>query len=260
MNKLKIATWNVNSLKVRLPQVLEWLDKTKCDVLALQELKLENHAFPLEAFTSLGFNCIFNGQKTYNGVAIISKEPLTEVCSDIPNYAIDIQKRVISATLNGIRIICVYVVNGASLDSEKYKYKLEWLKELNYYLTNTLKKYPNLVVLGDFNIAPEPQDVYGEEGLKEQILCSTGEREAWHKLLENGLHDSFRVIHPTATTYTWWDYRNFAFKRNQGFRIDHILVSSPLLPHLENCSIDLEPRKHERPSDHAPLILEVNLN
>lgn len=253
---MQIATWNVNSLKVRLPQVLDWLQGNGCDTLALQELKLDNQLFPVEAFTEIGYNCVFNGQKTYNGVAIISKHPIEDVIYDIPNYT-DIQKRVISATINGTRLICVYVVNGESIDSDKFKYKLQWLEHLYNFVKTSLALYNKVAVLGDFNIAPQDKDVYDPEKLLEQVLCSTPEREKWQQLLELGLHDSFRIFNQDSGQYSWWDYRNFAFRRKNGLRIDHILVNDDLKADSINCNIDISPRKNERPSDHAPVMLHV---
>lgn len=256
-NNLKIATWNVNSIKVRLPQVLNWLKDTNCDILALQELKVEDTATYLEEFNKLGYNCIFNSQKTYNGVAIISKHDFSDVTYDIPNYLIDKQKRVISALIQGIRIICVYVVNGESLESSKFIYKLEWLRELTLYLDQVLATHSPVIVLGDFNIAPDAIDVHNQDALGEQILCSTPEKEAWHRILNLGLQDAYRILYPNTKTFTWWDYRNFSFRRNRGYRIDHVLISNSLTPRLKDCYIDIEARKHERPSDHAPVIMEL---
>jgi exodeoxyribonuclease-3 len=253
---MQIATWNVNSLKVRLPQVLEWMQNTNCDVLALQELKLDNPFFPIEAFTEIGYNCAFNGQKTYNGVAIISKHPIEEVVFDIPDYN-DIQKRVISATINGIRLICAYVVNGESVGSDKYNYKLLWLEQLYQFVKSSLLIHDKLALLGDFNIAPHDIDVYDPEAWREKVLCSTPEREKLQQLMELGLYDSFRIFNHEGNQYTWWDYRNFAFRRKLGLRIDHILISEALKAEAKNCTIDIMPRKNERPSDHAPVILYI---
>ncbi|MCC2625581.1 MAG: xth [Burkholderiales bacterium] len=253
---MQIATWNVNSLKVRLPQVLDWLQTSNCDVLALQELKLDNPFFPLEEFASLGYNCAFNGQKTYNGVAIISKHEIKEIIHDMPGY-IDIQKRVISATINGIRVICVYVVNGESVGSEKYQYKMLWLEQLHEFVKTSLITHDKLAVLGDFNIAPHDVDVYDPEAWHEKVLCSTPEREKLQQLLNLGLHDSFRIFNQEEKQYTWWDYRNFAFRRKMGLRIDHILISDKLKADAVNCMIDTDPRKNERPSDHTPVILHI---
>lgn len=254
---MQIATWNVNSLKVRLPQVLEWLQNTSCDVLTLQELKLDNPFFPIDAFTELGYHCAFNGQKTYNGVAIISKHPIEDVVYDIPEYA-DIQKRVISATVNGIRIICVYVVNGESIDSAKYEYKMLWLEQLHRFIKLSLATHDKLAVLGDFNIAPHDIDVYDPEAWEGKVLCSAPEREKLQQLLSLGLHDSFRLFNTDGGQYSWWDYRNFAFRRKLGLRIDHILINDALKSNVTNCVIDTNPRKNERPSDHTPVILHLN--
>jgi exodeoxyribonuclease-3 len=255
---MQIATWNVNSLKVRLPQVLDWLENTNCDVLALQELKLENNNFPLAAFSELGYECVFNGQKTYNGVAIISKLPITDVCYDMPNY-LDEQKRVIAATINGIKVVCVYVVNGESVTSAKFDYKISWLTALQQYISNILIKHNKLVLLGDFNIAPHDIDVYDPLSWQGQVLCSTAEREFFNQLLNLGLHDGFRLFNQQPGQYSWWDYRNLAFRRKQGLRIDHVLLTNELKQVASSCVIDIEPRKSERPSDHAPVIVTLDL-
>ena len=253
---MRIATWNVNSLKVRLPQVIEWLQQTECDVLTLQELKLDNANFPAAAFAEIGYNYVFNGQKTYNGVAIIAKQPIIEVVYDIPLFD-DVQKRVISATINGIRVICVYVVNGESIASDKYQYKLAWLQQLENYVKDSLTKHQDIALLGDFNIAPDDIDMYDPIAWKDQVLCSVPERAAWTRLIDLGLHDSFRLFNQEERQYTWWDYRNFAFRRKMGLRIDHILVSNSLKQKISACVIDVNPRKNERPSDHTPLVLTI---
>jgi exodeoxyribonuclease-3 len=253
---MQIATWNVNSLKVRLPQVIEWLQTSNCDVLALQELKQDNDNFPLKELGELGFHCAFNGQKTYNGVALISKHPIHDITMDIPNYS-DIQKRVISATINNIRIICAYVVNGESIGSDKYSYKLEWLNQFHNYIGTTLENNEKLVVLGDFNIAPNDIDVYDPAAFAEQILCSAPERAAWNNLIALGLHDGFRLFNQEPRQYSWWDYRNFAFKRKLGLRIDHILISEEVRQLALKCEIDITPRKNERPSDHTPVVITL---
>lgn len=255
---MKIATWNVNSLKVRLPQVLDWLNQTNCDVLAMQELKMENTNFPEDEFKQLGYHCAFNGQKTYNGVAIVSKQPITDVIMDMPKFA-DHQKRVITATIDGIRIICVYVVNGESIDSEKFVYKLGYLQELKNFTQEQLALHKNLVVLGDFNIAPADIDVHDPQKWYEQVLCSNVERQWFNQFIDLGLSDSFRIFNQEANQYSWWDYRSFAFRRKMGLRIDHILISKKLQTNVTACSIDINPRKNERPSDHTPVILELNL-
>lgn len=253
---VQIATWNVNSLKVRLDQVIDWLQTSSCDVLALQELKLENQCFPSQQLSDLGYYISYNGQKTYNGVAFISKYPITEVIFDIPNYE-DVQKRVISATINGIRVICVYVVNGQEVGSLKYDYKLIWLKHLTDYIQSTLKKNSKLIVLGDFNIAPSDIDVYDPLLFEGKILCTDAERQAFRAILDLGLYDAFRLFNQEPREYTWWDYRAFAFRRKLGLRIDHLLVSQAVRQMALNCVIDKNPRKNERPSDHAPVILRL---
>ena len=253
---MKIATWNVNSIKVRLEHVLDWLQQTSCDVLALQELKLDNvnNAKLVQQFANIGYNYVYNGQKTYNGVALLSKYPMSDIVCDIPNYA-DEQKRVIAVTINGIRIICAYFVNGESLDSPKYQYKLEWLENLQRYISAELKLYDKLVLLGDYNIAPEARDTYAPIMWEGQVLCSENERLAYWKLVSLGLVDSFRHFNQEDKQFTWWDYRNMAFRRKQGLRIDHILITPALLSIANSCMIDIEPRKLERPSDHAPVVL-----
>lgn len=253
---MKIATWNVNSLKVRLPQVLDWLKYSQCDVLALQELKIDNDKFPKEEFNSHGYYFAFNGQKTYNGVAIISKFPMDQIEHDIPGFE-DPQKRVISATINGVRVVCVYVVNGESVTSDKFTYKMTWLDKLYSFLRKEIEVNSKLVVLGDFNVAPKDIDVYNPIAWQNQVLCSIPEREGFDKLLSLGLVDSFRVVNSDSGAYTWWDYRSFAFKRKMGLRIDHILVTKTLVSEIINCEIDTMPRKHERPSDHTPVILTL---
>jgi exodeoxyribonuclease-3 len=253
---MQIATWNVNSLKVRLPQVLAWLQTNNCDILAIQELKQDNADFPQEAFRNLGYYCAFNGQKTYNGVAIVAKYPLTDIVYDIPNFA-DHQKRVIAATVNKLRIICAYVVNGEDLTSDKYQYKLNWLLALTNYIKDALNNNEHLMVLGDFNIAPEDSDVHNPQLGQNQILCSPQERKAWQEIINLGLYDSFRIFNSQAGEFTWWDYRNFAFKRKMGLRIDHILINKNLSNLATDCKIDVNPRKNERPSDHAPVILQL---
>lgn len=255
---MKIATWNVNSLKVRLPHVIEWLQQTGCDVLGLQELKMDNDANAklIAEFTAIGYNYVYNGQKTYNGVALISKSPLENVVLDIPNYD-DVQKRVIAATINGVRVICAYFVNGESLESAKYQYKLQWLAQLTQYVAREIQIYSELVLLGDYNIAPEVRDTYDANIWEDGVLCSEPERDAFNRLLALGLTDSFRHFNQEDRQYTWWDYRNMAFRRKQGLRIDHLLVTDDLLARTESCVIDTAPRKLERPSDHTPVILYI---
>jgi exodeoxyribonuclease III len=259
LTSFKLATWNVNSLTVRLPHVLDWLKENPIDVLCLQETKQEDIKFPYEALKSAGYNAVHNGQKTYNGVAILSPHEITDVVYDIAGFE-DVQKRVISATINGIRVICVYVVNGQAVDSEKYAYKIRWLEALNNWVVEELKKYPNLVILGDYNIAPDDRDCHDPEAWEGQVLVSPRERDAFEALLMLGLHDSFRLFETNGGHYSWWDYRMMGFRRNHGLRIDHILVSDALKDKCVSCVIDKAPRKLERPSDHTPVILELNTN
>lgn len=254
---LKIASWNVNSLKVRLEQVLEWMESSQTDVLALQETKMRDEEFPKEAFTQRGYHIAFSGQKTYNGVAIISRMPITEVLTDVPGLE-DPQRRILGASVAGVRIINLYVPNGSELASDKYTYKLNWLKKITSFLHQQLALYPHLVVLGDFNIAPEDQDVFDPTLCEGQILVSPAERQAFTTLLELGLHDSFRQFEQEEKTFSWWDYRAAAFRRNRGFRIDLVLLSTMLKEACMKSVIDKAPRKSERPSDHVPVWVELN--
>ena len=253
---MKLATWNVNSLNVRLPHVLDWLRDNPIDVLCLQETKQEDIKFPYDDLKAAGYLAAHNGQKTYNGVAILSRHAMTDVEHGIAGFD-DEQKRVISATINGLRVVCVYIVNGQAVDSEKYEYKMRWLEALTYWLAGQLKQYPNLVLLGDYNIAPEDRDCHDPAAWIGQILVSPREREAFEKLTQLGLHDSFRLFEQPEKSFTWWDYRMMGFRRNFGMRIDHILVSDALKEKCESCIIDKSPRKLERPSDHTPIILTL---
>jgi exodeoxyribonuclease-3 len=253
---VKLATWNVNSLNVRLPHVLDWLKDNPIDVLCLQETKQEDSKFPYDTLLEAGYKSIHSGQKTYNGVAILSKHDMSDIEHGIAGFD-DEQKRVISATINGVRVVCVYIVNGQAVDSEKYEYKMRWLQALNSWLTGELHKYPKLVLLGDYNIAPEDRDCHDPEAWQGQILVSPKEREAFQKLLALGLHDSFRLFEQTEKSFSWWDYRMMGFRRNFGMRIDHILVSDALQDKCLSCVIDKAPRKLERPSDHTPVLLEL---
>lgn len=253
---MKLATWNVNSLTVRLPHVLDWLAANQPDVLCLQETKQEDSKFPYAALQEAGFNAVHNGQKTYNGVAIISPHPLQDVHVDLPNFA-DEQKRIIAATIQGVRVICAYVVNGQALDSDKYQYKLNWLAALQSWVTDELKQHEKLALLGDYNIAPDDRDCHDPAAWEGQVLVSQPEREAFERLLALGLHDSFRLFNDEAGQFSWWDYRMAAFRRNMGMRIDHILVSDALKPLCDSCVIDKAPRKLERPSDHTPVMLTL---
>jgi exodeoxyribonuclease III len=252
---MRIATWNVNSLKVRLPQVLDWLARHRPDALCLQELKLEDAKFPLAEIQAAGYSAAFSGQKTYNGVAILSREPPTGISCGIGGFS-DEQRRVISADVGGIRLVCAYVPNGQSIDSEKYQYKLKWLSAFSGWLNQELTLHSRLAVLGDFNIAPEDRDVHDPKAWEGQVLVSPPERDAFRGLIGLGFRDSFRLFEQPEKSYTWWDYRMNGFKRNLGLRIDHILLNARLM--CANCSIDLEPRRNQRPSDHAPVLAEVN--
>lgn len=255
---MKIVTWNVNSLKVRLPQVIDWLMANQPDVLCLQETKLQDENFPIAEIAAAGYQAAYAGQKTYNGVALLSKQTGGEVVSAIPTLD-DHQKRVLAATYGDMRVICIYIPNGENVESEKYQYKLKWLAALNLWLQDELRKHPKLVLLGDFNIAPEERDVHDPELWRGQVLFSQPEREAFHKLLNLGLADSFRLFEQPEKSYTWWDYRMMAFRRNMGLRIDHILVSEALVPNCTACSIDRTLRKLERPSDHVPVVADIKI-
>lgn len=255
---MKIASWNVNSLNVRLPHVLEWLKLFQPDVLVLQETKQEDSKFPQADIEAAGYHVAFDGQKTYNGVAILSKTEMTDVQKGIPEFA-DEQKRVIAATINGVRIIDLYVVNGQALGSEKYDYKLRWFEALHAWVQDELTRYPKLVVLGDFNIAPDDRDVHDPLVWNEDsILTSTQERAALQRLLGLGLHDSFRLHSDEAGIFSWWDYRMAGFRRNLGLRIDLVLISDALKSQSIAVGIEREPRTWERPSDHAPVWVEIN--
>ena len=253
---MKLATWNVNSLKVRLPQVLEWLASRQPDIVCLQETKLEDKAFPRAELESAGYLAAFAGQKTYNGVAILSRLPLGEVSVGIPGLA-DEQQRLIAATVAGVRVVCGYFPNGQSVGSEKYAYKLRWIEALTAWLRAEIERHPRLALLGDYNIAPEARDVHDPKAWEGQVLFSEPERAAFRRLLELGLKDAFRLFEQPEKIYTWWDYRMMAFRRNMGLRIDHILLSSGLAGECTACTVDKEARKAERPSDHAPVIAEL---
>ena len=252
---MRIATWNVNSLKVRLPQVLEWLGRHQPEVLCLQETKTEDHNFPVAEIEAAGYRSAFAGQKTYNGVALLSREPLADVATGIPGFA-DEQKRLISGSLGGVRVVCGYFPNGQSLDSDKYRYKLAWLAALHAWLGGELARNQQLALLGDFNIAPEPRDVHPD--VKDcEVLISDEVRARFRDLLALGLADSFRLFEQPERSFSWWDYRMMAFRRNLGLRIDHILLSPSLAQRCMAASIDREARKAEKPSDHAPVITEL---
>jgi exodeoxyribonuclease-3 len=255
---MKIATWNVNSMKVRLPHVLEWLDANGPDVLVLQEIKQVTEAFPAEALRDAGYESLASGQKTYNGVAIICKTAATDAVFDLPGFD-DPQRRVLAASVDGVRIIDLYVPNGQAVGSEKYDYKLGWLAALRDFLQDQLAQHDRLVVLGDFNIAPADDDVYDAEKWGEAILCSPLERLALRALIDLGLSDVFRKFEQPAQTFSWWDYRAAGFRRNAGLRIDLILASAAMTAACTSSYVDREPRAWERPSDHAPVIAEFAL-
>ncbi len=252
---MKIAAWNVNSLKVRLPQLLEWLTREQPDAICLQETKVEDHNFPAEEIERCGYRAVFSGQKTYNGVAILTRDVPDAVEHGIKGFS-DVQKRVISATLGDVRLVCAYVPNGQSLESDKYRYKLEWLQALTAWLGDESKTYARIAVLGDFNIAPEDRDVHDPKAWEGQVLCSPAERAALQGLLALGFKDSFRLFDQPERSYSWWDYRMNAFQRKMGLRIDHILLSDALASDCTSSRIDIAMRKNERPSDHAPVIAE----
>lgn len=253
----KIATWNVNSLKVRLPQVLQWLETAKPDVLALQETKMPDVDFPLALINQAGYEVVYSGQRTYNGVAIISRLAASDIVSCFPGTE-DPQKRLLGITLGDMRIINLYVPNGESVTSQKYLYKLDWLQRLQQFLTEELRKHSKLIVLGDFNIAPEDQDVFDPQAWAGQVLFSDKERAAFKALCKLGLVDCFRLKPQPEKSFSWWDYRMNSFKRNRGLRIDHILSSLELGKRCLQCYIDKSPRAAERPSDHALVVAEFS--
>ena len=255
---MKIATWNVNSLNVRLPHVLEWLASAEPDVLVLQEIKQVSEAFPEASFVEAGYQAVASGQKTYNGVAVISRKPSADQVTDFPGFE-DPQRRILASTIDGVRVINLYVPNGHSVGSEKYEYKLGWLAALNVFLKDQLKTHDKLVVLGDFNIAPEDRDVYDAEKWGDDILCSPLEREALSELLKVGLTDVYRNFEQPEKAFSWWDYRRAGFQRNAGLRIDLILTSDTMTAACQASYIDREPRTWERPSDHTPVIAEFSL-
>lgn len=256
---MQIATWNVNSLRVRLPHVVDWLRTVQPDVLALQETKCEDAKFPAAELAALGYTSVFCGQKTYNGVATLTRQPPQDVCMQLPG-AEDAQRRVLALTLGELRIINVYVPNGERVGSEKYAYKLDWLARLRDFIAEQLARYPRLVLLGDFNIAPEPRDVHDPAQWEGQVLFSLPEREALQRVLAAGLSDSFRLFEQPERAFSWWDYRLGAFRRNLGLRIDHVLISEALRAQCRGCRIDTAPRRLERPSDHAPVIADLGLD
>jgi len=255
---LKIASWNVNSLNVRLPQVLAWSAAARPDVLALQETKLTDDRFPVAELREAGYHSLFSGQKTYNGVAILSRDVAVDPVTDIPGLD-DHQRRILAATVGDVRIVNLYVVNGGEVGSEKFDYKLRWLQGVTDWLAGELRKHPNMVVLGDFNIAPDDRDVYDPAEWREKILCSTPEREALGRILDLGLRDTFRLFDQAPGVFSWWDYRMNMFRRKLGLRIDLLLASEAMAQRCTASYVDLEPRRQERPSDHAPVVAEFSM-
>ena len=253
---MKLATWNVNSLTVRLPQLLDWLATQQPEVVVLQETKLTDDKFPQAEILAAGWHSHWFGQKTYNGVALLSRTEASDVVRNIPGFD-DPQARVIAATVDGVRVVGAYFPNGQAPDSDKFAYKMAWLDALRGWLRDELARHPNLVLMGDYNIAPEDRDVFDPVALAGTIHCTDEERAHFQALLALGLVDAFRLFEHPARTWSWWDYRNLAFRKNQGLRIDHILVSQPLRPAVIACQVDKLPRKNERPSDHAPVWVQL---
>jgi len=254
---MKIATWNINSLGVRLEQVLAWLESARPDVLALQELKLTDDKFPAKELEAAGYHAVFHGQKTYNGVALLTRQPVTGVVKNMPTFA-DEHARAIAGSIGELRFIGGYFPNGQAPGSDKFAYKMQWLDGLRRWVADELKQHPKLVLMGDFNIAPEDADVCDPVAWAGQIHCTDEERSHFQQLLALGLHDAFRLFEQPPRLYSWWDYRMLAFRKNQGLRIDHILVSDALKAQVRSCTVDKAPRKNERPSDHAPVLIELD--
>ena len=256
----QIATWNVNSLSVRLPQVIDWLTANPVDALCLQELKLTDEKFPFKELEAAGYHSAAFGQKTYNGVAILSRNPLRDVIKNITGFA-DEQSRVIAATMltpfGDTRVINGYFVNGQEPGTEKFAYKMRWLHGLNAMIKSELALHPRLVLVGDFNITVDDRDTYDAEGLRETIHHTTEERSHFKALIGLGMTDAFRMFDQNEKSYSWWDYREFAFRRNRGLLIDRVLVSNMLKPVVASCVIDKAPRKNERPSDHTPVVVTL---
>ena len=255
---MRIASWNVNSLRVRLPHVLDWLTANEPDVLGLQETKLTDDAFPSDELKAAGYEAVFSGQKTYNGVALLSRRPPTDVIRDLDELE-DPQRRVLGATVDGVRILNLYVPNGQAVGTDKYEYKLNWLSFLRRHLQRELAAYQRVVVMGDFNIAPEDRDVHDPEEWRGKVLCSEPERSALGALLDLGLEDTFRLFDQPEASFSWWDYRAAGFRRNRGLRIDLVLASRPLARSCTRSSVDVEPRRLERPSDHAPVVADFEV-
>ncbi len=255
---MKLATWNVNSLAVRLPQLLDWLAAQQPDVLVLQETKLTDDKFPAAEIEAAGYRAQWFGQKTYNGVALLSKAEASDVLRNIPGFE-DPLARVITATVDGIRVVGAYFPNGQAPDSEKFVYKMRWLSALREWLREELVACPKLVLMGDFNIAPDDRDVYDPVAWAGQIHCTPEEREHFRQLVALGMVDTFRLFEQPPKSWSWWDYRNLAFRKNQGLRIDIVLVSEALRATVRECAIDKAPRKNERPSDHAPVWVSLEI-
>ena len=253
---MKLATWNVNSLRVRLPHLLDWLAAQAPDAICLQETKCEDATFPAAELAAAGYHFLHHGQKGYNGVAILTRAPAVEVCRGIPAF-IDEQSRVIAADYAGVRLVCVYVPNGQSVDSDKYQYKLRWYEALAAWLRTELAQHPRIAVMGDFNVAPDERDVHDPAVWEGKIHFSLPERAALRAVMEAGFADAFRLFEQPEKSFSWWDYRMVAFRRNLGLRIDHVLLSPALAAECRSCTIDVAPRKLERPSDHAPVICEL---
>jgi exodeoxyribonuclease-3 len=253
---MRLATWNVNSLPVRLPQVLDWIDRKAPDILCLQETKVPDGRFPSAPFRDLGYEILFRGQPAYNGVAILSRRPLSDPLRDFPGES-DPECRLLGATAGSLRILNLYVPNGQDLETPKYRYKLAWLARIASLVEEEKARYPGLALLGDFNIVPEDKDAHDPVALAGQIFLSAPERQALSRITGLGLHDAFRLLHPEPGHYSWWDYRQGMFRRNMGLRIDLILLSSSLEKTLLSAEIDREPRKNERPSDHAPVFVDL---
>jgi len=253
---MKVATWNVNSLRVRLPHLIDWLGLNAPDVMCLQETKCDDAAFPMDELRAAGYSAVHFGQRAYNGVAILTRNEGEAAHRGIPEFP-DEQSRVIAMDVDGVRIVSVYVPNGQSVGSDKYEYKLRWLEALAAWLARELAEHPRLAVMGDFNIAPEDRDVYDPVAWSGQVLASEPERAALRRILALGFVDSFRLFDQPDRSFTWWDYRMNAFRRKMGLRIDHILLSSELAKSCSACTIDATPRKLERPSDHAPVVCEI---
>ena len=253
---MKLATWNVNSLKVRLPHLLDWLAAAAPDVVCLQELKLEDAKFPVAEVGAAGYRAVFSGQKTYNGVALLARTPPGDVQTGIPGFE-DPQRRVIAATVEDVRVVCLYAPNGQALDSDKFTYKLGWYAALRDWLADEIVRHPRLAVLGDMNIAPEDRDVHDPKAWEGQVHVSPPERAALRALTDLGLADAFRLFEQPEKSFSWWDYRMMGFRRNAGLRIDLILLSAELAARCSACTIDKAPRRLERPSDHTPVIAEL---